>query len=86
MSQMTLSKEVKRERERGKKNREREREKKKRLRRAVRKANKCKLRTLSGAKPVIDLREALVNILEKLCAWPYATKQLGRQQNAKYAM
>ncbi|CAL1160358.1 unnamed protein product [Cladocopium goreaui] len=31
----------------------------------------------TGARPVVDLREVLVNILEKLCAWPYATKHIG---------
>lgn len=31
----------------------------------------------TGAKPVIDLREVLVTILEKLCEWPYATKYIG---------
>ncbi|CAK9003653.1 unnamed protein product [Durusdinium trenchii] len=31
----------------------------------------------AGAKPVVDLREVLVTVFEKLCAWPYATKHLG---------
>ena len=42
-----------------------------------------KLATSAGAKPVIDLREVLVTILEKLCEWPYATKQLGKHEHAR---